>query len=92
MVTLAILVVWGRGELALVVVAVLRTAVPLVGKLGASVGLVAGGIVTTRYLEDRLSEYAANSDNINQHQEGVVFRVLQVVVLLAVGLATLTVR
>jgi small-conductance mechanosensitive channel len=91
LVGLAVLVVWGREDLALLVVAVLGAAAPLAGKLGATLGLVAGGIVGTRLLEDRLSAYAARSDNINQHQEGVVFRVLQVVVLLAVGLATLTV-
>ncbi|SDM37221.1 Small-conductance mechanosensitive channel [Halogranum gelatinilyticum] len=91
LVGLAVLVVWGREDLALFVVTVLSAAVPLAGRFGATVALLAGGVVGTRLLEDRLSDYAAGSDHINQHQQGVVFRVLQVVVLVAIGLATLTV-
>jgi small-conductance mechanosensitive channel len=88
---LAILVVWGFEDAALGGAVFVASLVPYVVRVGVTVALLATAIVATDLLESRLESYAADSERINEHQEGIVFRVLQLVVLLAVGLATLTV-
>jgi small-conductance mechanosensitive channel len=88
---LAILVVWGREDVAVATVASAARAAPVVGRLLATAGLLAAAYVGTNVLEARLSSYAADSERINQHQQGIVFRVLQMIVLVAAGLGTLTV-
>ncbi|WP_245758359.1 mechanosensitive ion channel family protein [Halogeometricum limi] len=87
---LAVLVVWGREDLALATTVFLASLVPHVVRILLTVALLAGAYVGTDTLESWLSSYAADSDRINEHQQGIVFRVLQLVVLAAVGLATIT--
>ncbi|MCO8266816.1 mechanosensitive ion channel family protein [Haloferax sp. AB510] len=89
--TLSLLLLWGYTGLAADLTEVLAVAVPNAAKLGATVALFAGALVGTNVLEEKLDSYATASDNINAHQQGIVFRVLQLVVLLAVGMAALTV-
>ncbi|KAB1194011.1 mechanosensitive ion channel [Haloferax sp. MBLA0076] len=88
---LSLLWLWGFTGLADDVVAVLQVAVPNLAKIGVTLVLFAGALAGTNVLEEQLDAYAKNSENINAHQQGIAFRVLQVVVLLAVGMATLTV-
>ncbi|ELZ94293.1 mechanosensitive ion channel protein MscS [Haloferax mucosum ATCC BAA-1512] len=90
-VSVSLLFLWGFSSLASEVVVVVGKAIPNIARLGVTFVLVAGGLVGTNILESKLESYARNVDHINAHQEGIVFRVLQLVVLLAVGLATLTV-
>ena len=89
--TLAVLVVWGREDLALAATVLLASLAPVAGRVLLTAALFVGAYVGIDALESWLTAYAADSDRINEHQEGIVFRVLQLVVLLAVGLATLTV-
>ncbi|ELY30060.1 small-conductance mechanosensitive channel [Halogeometricum borinquense DSM 11551] len=88
---LAILVVWGREDLAVTIVALLVSLTPVAGKVLMTAGLFVGAYVGIDALESWLTSYAAESDQINEHQEGIVFRVLQLVMLTAVTLATLAV-
>jgi small-conductance mechanosensitive channel len=87
---LAVLVVWGYLELAVDIVSVLTAAVPIAGRLLLTVGLLAAGVASTRILEARVESYVARTEHINQHQESVTFRVLQLSVFTAVGLAALS--
>ncbi|ELZ77358.1 mechanosensitive ion channel family protein [Haloferax larsenii] len=88
---LSLLLLWGYDAAAITVADIIAAALPNVAKLVTTVLLLAGAFVGTNVLEDRLESYANSVDHINAHQQGIVFRVLQVVVLLAVGMATLTV-
>ncbi|WP_410767191.1 mechanosensitive ion channel family protein [Haloferax sp. DFSO60] len=88
---LSLLVLWGYGSLALTATAIIAVIIPNILKVGLTLGLLAGAFVGTNILEAQLDTYASNSDHINAHQQGIAFRVLQVVVLIAVGMATLTV-
>jgi small-conductance mechanosensitive channel len=87
---LAVLVIWGYLGLAADIVALLAAAVPIAVRLLLTVGLLAAGVVGTRVLEARVESYVAATDHINQHQESVTFRVLQLSVFTAVGLAALS--
>ncbi|MFC6785593.1 mechanosensitive ion channel family protein [Halobaculum halobium] len=88
---LAILVVWGYVDVALATVAAMAATLPTLAKALTSVGVVAAALIAIDVLESRLDDYAAESDAINQHQQGIVFRVLQVSVLVAAIVSGLTV-
>ncbi|WP_435063758.1 mechanosensitive ion channel family protein [Halobaculum sp. EA56] len=88
---LATLVVWGYVAVALAAVDAMAAAVPRILRLLVSVGLVGAALVAIDVLESRLDDYAAESEAINQHQKGIVFRVLQVSVLVAALVGGLTV-
>ncbi|WP_411963721.1 mechanosensitive ion channel family protein [Haloferax sp. YSMS24] len=90
-VSLSLLWLWGFETLASDLAAIVTMALPNVAKIGATLVLFAAAIAGTNVLEAQLESYAKNSENINAHQQGIAFRVLQVVVLLAVAMATLTV-
>ncbi|MFC6726480.1 mechanosensitive ion channel family protein, partial [Halobium palmae] len=64
---------------------------PLLGRLVVTAGLLVGVVVGTDVLEAQLSTYAERSDRFNEHQQGIAFRVLQLVLLIAVGMGVLTV-
>ncbi|AXR78753.1 mechanosensitive ion channel family protein [Natrarchaeobaculum sulfurireducens] len=87
---LALLVLWGYGSVASSVLTVLATALPYALRGILTVGLLLGAVVGTRYLEQRLEEWLADANYVTAHQEGVVFRVLQVTIFIAVGLAALS--
>ena len=88
---LATLIVWGYVDVALAAVDAMAAVVPRILRLLASVGFVAAALVAIDVLETRLDDYADESDAINQHQKGIVFRVLQVTVLAAAIVGGLTV-
>ncbi|CAI48683.1 mechanosensitive channel protein MscS [Natronomonas pharaonis DSM 2160] len=89
-VALVLLIVWGYLDIARLVAAVLADALPILGRLLLSIGLLAAGIVGTRVLETELESMTADSEFVNQHQQGVLYRVLQITVFTAVGLAALS--
>ena len=89
--TLAILVVWGFVDVAAAAVAALGATIPVLIKLLLTAGLVGGTLIGIDLLETRLDEYAEESDALNQHQQGIVFRVLQLAVLVAAAVGALTV-
>ncbi len=88
--TLAVLIVWGFVDLATDIIALLAAAVPIAGRLLLTIGLLAIGVIGTRILEARVDAYVAQTEHINQHQQSVTFRVLQLSVFTAVGLAALS--
>ena len=87
---LALLVVWGYLGVAEGAVDLLVAAVPYVFRLLLTAGLLASAVVGTRVLETKIEEYTVNSDHINKHQQGIVFRVLQLTMLVAIGFAALS--
>ncbi|APW99902.1 mechanosensitive ion channel protein [Halobiforma lacisalsi AJ5] len=87
---LGLLVVWGYASLAALAVSGFAEVLPYFLKVLLTVGLLTGAVVGTRYLEQRLEDWLADANYVTAHQEGVVFRVLQVTIFIAVGLATLS--
>ncbi|EMA39874.1 mechanosensitive ion channel family protein [Halobiforma nitratireducens] len=87
---LALLVVWGYVEQAALLVSGFATVFPHFLRVVLTIALLAGAVVGTRHLEQRLDDWLVDADYVTAHQEGVVFRVLQVTIFIAVGLAALT--
>ena len=90
-VTLSVLVVWGYATTAKTVVGFLAGLLPTVVRASGTVAVVAGALVGIDVLETWLESYAAESDALNEHQQGIVFRVLQLSVLAAGTVGALTV-
>lgn len=88
---LAVLLVWGEITLATSIGAAVATAAPVGAQLVATVGLGVAAYVGTDLLEAWLAEYAAATDELNQHQEGIVFRVLQLTIIAGTVLGTLVI-
>ncbi|WP_277552938.1 mechanosensitive ion channel family protein [Halobaculum limi] len=88
---LAVLVVWGFVDVAVLAVGAMAATVPRLVQLVVTVGIVGGALIGIDVLETRLDAYAAESDAINQHQKGIVFRVLQLAVLAGAVVGSLTV-
>jgi small-conductance mechanosensitive channel len=89
--TLMVLVIWGYVDVAIAAVAAVVGAIPLFVRVLITVSLVAATLIGIDLLEDRVEQYAEESDALNQHQQGIVFRVLQVSVLVAAAIASLSV-
>jgi small-conductance mechanosensitive channel len=88
---LATLVVWGYENVAIQGYVALVAAIPVLGRTIVTLVLAVLAYVGTDILEERISEYANQSERINEHQEGVAFRVLQIVVLVSAVLAALSI-
>ncbi|MBX0287467.1 mechanosensitive ion channel family protein [Haloarcula salinisoli] len=88
---LAVLVVWGFVDLALAAVTVMASWIPLLVRGLLTIGVVGGTLAGIDMLDTAIEQYAEESDQLNQHQQGIVFRVLQVAVLLGAGIAALSV-
>lgn len=89
--SLMVLVVWGYVDVAVSAVDAILGTIPLFVRVLITVSLVAATLVGIDVLEERVEAYAETSDALNQHQQGVVFRVLQVSVLVAATIASLSV-
>lgn len=89
-VTLSLLIIWGYLEFARIAAGVLLDAVPYAVRILLTLGLFGAAVIGTRVLETKIEEFTVASDHVNQHQQGVVYRVLQVTVFGAVGLAALS--
>ncbi len=85
------LVVWGYVGAAERLLGVIGGLVPRLVQVSVTVGIAAAAVVGIDVLEGWLEEYAAESDAINEHQKGIVFRVLQVLVVTAAAVGALTV-
>ena len=88
---IAVLFAWGLADLGVETIALLATAVPRLVQLLVTIGVVAAAVIGIDVLETRLERYAEDSDTLDEHQEGIVFRVLQLSVIVAAGLASLSV-
>jgi len=89
-ISLSLLIIWGHLDIARTAADLLFSAVPYAVRLLLTIGLLAAGVVGTRVLEEKVEEYTVSSDHINKHQQGIVFRVLQLTLLVAIGLAALS--
>ncbi|MFD1585358.1 mechanosensitive ion channel family protein [Halorientalis brevis] len=87
---LSVMVVWGFVDLALRTVATMAILIPTLLRGLLTIGLVGGTLIGIDVLESAIEEYAEESDALNQHQQGIVFRVLQVTVLIAAAIVTLS--
>lgn len=86
----ALLVVWGYTDTAVAVLAVLASVTPHFLRVVLTVVLLGGALAGTRYLESQLNNWLAGANYVSAHQEGVTFRVLQVCIFIAAGLAALS--
>ena len=85
------LVVWGYVGTAERLLGVIAGLVPRLVQVGGTVGIAAAAVIGIDVLETWLEEYAEESDTIDEHQKGIVFRVLQILVLTAAAVGALTV-
>jgi len=90
-VVLATLIIWGFVDLALRMVATIAAWIPAVIRTLITVAVLGGTLVGIDMLETAVEQYADESDALNQHQQGIVFRVLQVSVLIAAGVVALSI-
>lgn len=89
-VVLSLLVIWGHLDVARTAAELLLAAVPYAVRILLTIGLLASGVVGTRILEQKVEQYTVSSDHVTKHQQGIVFRVLQLTMLVAIGLAALS--
>ena len=87
----ATLVVWGYVGAAERLLGVIGGLVPKLVQLTGTVGIAVAAVIGIDVLETWLEEYAAESDAINEHQKGIVFRILQILVITAAAVGALTV-
>lgn len=87
---LGVLVLWGYLDAAQTAMTTALNAVPWLVKFGITLGLFGIGVIASRIIESKLEEFTAASDQVSQHQQGVVYRVLQLCVFGAIGLAALS--
>ena len=90
-VVVATLVVWGYVGVAERLLFAIAGLVPRLVQVAGTVGIAAAAVIGIDVLETWLEQYAAESDAINEHQKGIVFRVLQIVVIAAAVVGALTV-
>lgn len=82
---------WDYAGLTTDLIELFAVVVPNAVKFRTIVALLAGALAGTNVLKEKLDLYTTISDSINTHQQGIVSRALQLVVLLTVGMVTLTV-
>ncbi|AFZ71969.1 mechanosensitive ion channel family protein [Natronobacterium gregoryi] len=87
---LSLLVVWGFADIARDLLSAFASALPHLFRVLLTVGILVGALVGTRYLEQQLEEWLADANYVTAHQEEVVYRVLQVVIFTAAGIAALS--
>lgn len=86
-----LLVVWGYISLAERVITTVAGVLPSVGRGVLTAGLLTAGVVGTRVLRKQLKSHTEASSVVNQHQQGVIYRGLQLTIFSGVGLAMLSV-
>ena len=89
--SLTLLVVWGLTGVALTALELFVEVVPRLLQLLFSIGLVVAAYVAVDLLEEFVDRIARGSDRLDEHQGEIVFRVLQVVLLVSAGLVVLTI-
>ena len=78
-----LLIVWGQVGTALRLVDVSQIALPAVGRLAATGGVLLAAFVVNDLLRDLVREYTADSARVTAHQEQILIRVLQVALIFA---------
>jgi small-conductance mechanosensitive channel len=88
---LSLLLIWGFVDTAAAVTRVLGIAAPTAGRAVVTLLLIAVALVGTDLLQAKMEAFAESSTRINRHQQGIVFQVIRVSLLIAVGLTVLSV-
>ncbi|MFB6266509.1 MAG: mechanosensitive ion channel family protein [Halodesulfurarchaeum sp.] len=88
---LAILAVWGQLALVATLLGLLSISMPALIQLALTVGLFVLAYVAIDIVDTWLTGLTDRSERFSKHQEEVAFRVLQIVVLGAVGMMALSV-
>ncbi|PSQ33404.1 mechanosensitive ion channel protein [Halobacteriales archaeon SW_10_68_16] len=88
---IALLVVWGLVDLAVEVLRFLGLSLPLLTKIGATLGLAFVGYVAADILRESIQQFAERSDRITDHQREIMLRVSQLGVIALVVATALTV-
>ncbi|ERG99991.1 MAG: small-conductance mechanosensitive channel [Haloquadratum sp. J07HQX50] len=88
---LAILVTWGFFDVVVTILAGLTQTLPIASRAFITLLLLYLGFVGSRLAESRLRSYIDQVSHINQHQQSIASRVLQISIFTAVGLTTLSI-
>ena len=86
---LVLLAVWGYAETATTVAAFLYNTLDVLSQVIGTLLLLGVLMAATDVLEQKVHEYAEETDRVNEHEEGVVFRVLQATLIVTVALVAL---
>ena len=85
-----VLLVWGQYDLVVSTITALSLSVPILAKIGITIGLFGLTWVAVDVLDSWLDHVTERSQDFTKHQEEIAFRVLQIVLFSAVSLAALT--
>jgi small-conductance mechanosensitive channel len=89
--TVSLLVVWDRADLALSALSVLSVSLPVLLRSVTTLALLVCAYVATQLLEDRIGRLSQRSERMDQHEEGLLLRVSQVLLFSLVALVALSV-
>lgn len=88
---LVLLIVWGQTTLAVEAVQFFFASLDRILDVVFSIALLVGAYVAVDLLEEFIDGIAENSDRLDEHQSEIVFRVLQVVLLVTAGMVMLSI-
>jgi small conductance mechanosensitive channel len=88
---LSILLIWGFGDAAAELIRLLGIAGPTTGRVLVTLLLIAGALVGADVLQAKMEQFAEESTRINRHQQGIVFQVLRLSLLIVVALTALSI-
>ncbi|MFB6069743.1 MAG: mechanosensitive ion channel family protein [Halanaeroarchaeum sp.] len=88
--TYLVLLVWGQQTLVLEFFTAVTLTVPVVTDVAVTIGLFVIAWIAVGFLESWLDSVTERSEGFTKHQEEIAFRVLQIALFVAVGLAVLT--
>jgi small conductance mechanosensitive channel len=88
---LVLLVVWGQTNLAVEAVQLFFASLDRILDVVLSIALIVGAYVAVDLLEEFVDGIAQSSDRLDEHQSEIVFRVLQVVLLVTAGMVMLSI-
>lgn len=86
-----LLVVWGQIGPALRLIGISQLALPVIGRLVSTGTVILVAFVLNDFIRDLISEYTTNTKRVTAHQEQILTRVLQVVLILAALVAVFSI-
>jgi small-conductance mechanosensitive channel len=87
----AVLVVWGQVDIALRLIGLLETAIPTATKIGITAVLLILATLANNVLQDVIGEFTTDTSHVSAHQEQILTRVGQVVLLVVATIGILSV-
>ncbi|MFB6221117.1 MAG: mechanosensitive ion channel family protein [Halolamina sp.] len=88
--SLVLLLVWGYVQLASELADLLIAAAPLAVKVGGTIALLVGLVLAADLVKRRIRGLSEETERMGEHEESVLIRVTNLLILVAVGLATLS--